>query len=290
VATILIIDPGEDVRRLTQDLRAKGYQVAEMPRAASVRSTTAGARAIRPGPAQPLPSRFAGQTAQGADVQSAQWTRRLIQAQESERQHIARELHDVIGQAMAVTQVNLEVLKQAFPDKSAQLLIEDTLSMLEEALQQVRSLALDLRPRILDDVGLAAAVRGLVDRLTARTAIAVDYRPEPLEKLPAETQTACFRIVQEGVANAVRHAKAGHLCIELRTTDAMLRLVVRDDGAGFDVQGAMQRAMRGQSMGLIGMKERARLLGGRAEITSRPSQGTEVCAWLPLVGRETADE
>jgi signal transduction histidine kinase len=212
----------------------------------------------------------------------------LIQAQESERRHIARELHDVIGQAMAVTQVNLEVLRQAFPDRSAQLLIEDTLSMLEEALHQVRGLALDLRPRILDDVGLAAAVRGLVDRLTARTAIAVDYRIEPLETLPAEVQTACFRIVQEAVANAVRHAKAGHLWIELRTTEAMLQLVVRDDGAGFDVSGSMERARRGQSLGLVGMKERARLLGGRVEITSRPSLGTEVRAWLPLDGHKTA--
>jgi signal transduction histidine kinase len=157
-------------------------------------------------------------------------------------------------------------------------------------LQQVRNLSLDLRPSLLDDLGLVAALRWYVDRQGQRTGIAAQFafsapsdatRPADL-RLPAGLETACFRLVQEALTNVVRHSRARHVSVELRLEAQTLHLSVRDDGVGFDVSSALAAAGRGQSLGLLGMHERVALLHGQIAIVSAPGQGTEVRVTVPV--------
>jgi signal transduction histidine kinase len=147
----------------------------------------------------------------------------------------------------------------------------------------VRAIATRLRPTVLDDLGLEAALRSHLDRIRARAAVelAADVRlPQP--RLDPAVETACFRIVQEAVTNALRHAHATAVRVGLVVENGELALSVRDDGGGFDLIAAGRRAARGESAGLSGMEERARLAGGRLEVETAPGRGTEVRATFPL--------
>ena len=141
-----------------------------------------------------------------------------------------------------------------------------------------------LRPTILDDLGLEAALRSHLERSHARAELALDTEISlPQKRLDPAVETACFRIVQEAMTNVVRHAAASRLAVALGVVDGELVLSVRDDGHGFDPAAAARRAARGESAGLSGMEERAQLAGGRLEIHTAPGRGTEVRAVFPLV-------
>jgi PAS domain S-box-containing protein len=216
-----------------------------------------------------------------------QLSRQLLKTQEIERRNIARELHDVIGQALAVTKVNLEVLKQATLNQPSKNLVHETVSMIDEALEQARNLSLDLRPRLLDDFGLACAMGAYLDRQAQRSGFVANCTFQPLEnRLSLEIETTCFRVLQEAVTNLVRHAQASQLFVDLREVEGNLELLIRDDGIGFDVALAHERALRGQSMGLLGMQERVALLGGEIEITSALGQGTTIRVSFPISDRD----
>jgi len=207
---------------------------------------------------------------------------RLIDAQEAERKKLARELHDRIGQALTAVQINLQSL-QAGPDGAPRH--EESLAIVEDALHQAQDLSLELRPSLLDDLGLVAALRWYVDRLARRSKLLRCFSAE-LEnmRLAPEIETACFRIAQEALTNVVRHAQASTVWVQLGTNDSCLQLMIRDDGRGFAVRDIMGRTGPNMSLGLEGMRERASAIGGQVHIVSDPEEGTEVRVTFPLNG------
>ncbi len=228
---------------------------------------------------------FAAVQATGNRLQAV--SSRLLEVQEAERRHLARELHDEIGQALTAVKINLQMLRR-LPDPSAAAgRLDDSLGILNRILQGVRQLSLDLRPSLLDDLGLAAALRWYVDAQAQRAGLVADVLVGTLpEDLSAATATTCFRVVQEAVTNVVRHSRASRIWVTLECAGNTLTISVRDDGIGFDAAAAHGRALAGESMGLLGLEERVDLAGGRSSIESAPGgQGTTVRAWLPMAVR-----
>lgn len=206
-------------------------------------------------------------------------SRQLIEAQETERRRLAYELHDEFGQVTTALKLSLQTL-----GRSGQALspLDDSIAMVDRLLQQVRELSLDLRPSLLDDFGLGAAVRWLVRRQAERAELVATVGGDVEgERFPPEVEIAAFRTVQEAVTNVARHAGAPHLTVELHRRAGALEVVVRDDGAGFDVAAVRERARQGLSLGLLGLEERVRLAGGSIEIESARGQGTEIRALFP---------
>ena len=208
---------------------------------------------------------------------------RLLAAQESERRTIARELHDEIGQALTVVSVNLQTLESApdTPDRSE--ILAESLTTTQQTLRQVRDLSLDLRPSLLDDLGLGAALRWYLERQGQRMGFTIALDDDLADvRYPASVETTCFRVAQEAITNVIRHANAQRVRVTVRRDLGELHLVVEDDGSGFDVTAARERASRGYSMGLLGMEERATLAGGHLDIESQPGTGTRVRARFPI--------
>jgi PAS domain S-box-containing protein len=209
-------------------------------------------------------------------------SRRVIEVQEEERRHLADELHDEIGQVLTAIGVNLHAVA-AVCDAAARHRVEESIHTVVQATEQVRDLSLDLRPTMLDDLGLIATLRWYADRQAQRTGIAVHLTAESLEvRLPSELTTGCFRVVQEALTNVVRHARAQNVWIEFRQGDDDVELVIRDDGVGFDTETVRHRAARSESVGLFGIQERVKFLHGRTDIRSQPGQGTTIRAWFPI--------
>jgi signal transduction histidine kinase len=207
---------------------------------------------------------------------------KLIEAQEAERRHIARELHDEIGQALTAVKINLQAIQRSSHDEIVSPLNE-SIGIAEIALQQVRSLSLNLRPSVLDDLGLLAALRWYLDRQSQRGGFVGELIAEPpATQLSSHSQTTCFRIIQEALNNVVRHAKAQKVTVKLQQHEAQIYLAICDDGIGFDVQVARVRARLGESLGLLGMEERVLLSGGQMTIESILGSGTKIQVWLPL--------
>lgn len=210
-------------------------------------------------------------------------SRQLMEAQEIERRSIARELHDEIGQALSTLRLNLHVLKETRSAENRASCLEDSVGLVEQTLQQVRDLSLNLRPSILDDLGLFAALEWQLNKLAASAGFRAQLSVEGLpSRLPAVLETTCFRVVQEALTNIVRHAQAQQVTVTARQDDQDLVLTVRDDGMGFDVKAADERAKRGGSMGLVGMRERIQFAGGAMSLRSSPGSGTEIRVRFPL--------
>jgi PAS domain S-box-containing protein len=209
-------------------------------------------------------------------------SQRRVKVQEEERRHLARELHDEIGQALTAAKINLQAaMKESDGAKSKR--IDETSAILERLLGQVRQISLDLRPSMLDDLGLVPALRSLLDQQGRRASIAVHLSAKNMpENLDPEIQTTYFRIAQEAITNAVRHANATRIDVDLGCKNGNLRMQVRDNGRGFEAESAQAQAV---GLGLIGIKERAALVGGRAEIISLPNKGTAIEVSVPLTLR-----
>lgn len=210
-------------------------------------------------------------------------SRRLVAAQETERRNIARELHDEIGQALTVMQLNLQAMLSSPGAAALKPRLNENLKVVEHVLEQVQDLALNLRPTMLDDLGLEPALVWLTGRQAALTGLKGEVHAPVLEhRLDPVIETECFRIAQEALTNVVRHAHARAVTVDLRAEEGQLHLRVRDDGVGFDVAAIREKAVRGESIGLLSMEERAGLAGGGLEFKSGSRQGTEVHAWFPL--------
>lgn len=209
-------------------------------------------------------------------------SRRLLVAQESERRRIARELHDDVGQAITASQLRLRALQRRPAIEPFTGELEENVRVLEQALERVRDLSLDLRPSMLDDLGLVSALRWYTSHQAQLAGLRPVFRAEPMEdRLDPALESACFRIAQEAVTNVVRHAQAKKITVELGRENGELHLLVRDDGVGFDVGAVRQSGVR-DSLGLLGMEERVSLVGGRVEFRSALQHGTEVHVWLPV--------
>jgi len=218
-------------------------------------------------------------------------SRRLVEAQEAERRNIARELHDQIGQSLTVIQLNLQTILLAPGTKALPARLKDSLAVVDRVQKQVHDIALNLRPMILDDLGLEPALRWFTKRQAALAGLQARFHADPLkQRLNMVVETECFRVAQEALTNVVRHAKAKNINVELRKEARQLHLRVFDDGLGFDVVAVREEALRGASLGLLGMEERAALAGGGLEFKSVPGKGTEVHAWFPLKWRTAAPE
>lgn len=210
-------------------------------------------------------------------------SKQLLEVQEAERRHIAQELHDEIGQALTAVKVNLQAA-QRVPDLHALIpYLEESITIVERTLQQVRDLSLDLRPSLLDDLGVVAALRWYVDRQAHRAGFQAVFSPNPPEmRLPPEIETTCFRVVQEALTNIVRHAQAQLVRVGLRQSPSEVELTISDDGIGFDVDAIMARTGGDLTLGLVGMQERVQLAGGWIKIESDQALGTQIKAYFPL--------
>ena len=209
--------------------------------------------------------------------------RRLIEVQEEERRHLACELHDEIGQALTLAKINIQQAMHVLGEPTAGTHLMESASLLDHTLQQVRNLALDLRPSLLDDLGLGPTLTWLAERHSQASEIAVQVSAESLDIRPApEIELACYRVAQEALTNAARHARASQVRIELARSGRELVLLIRDNGIGFDMTTMLSRAAEGESIGLLGMQERVTLTGGEMEILSSPGTGTEIRVRFPL--------
>ncbi|MGH8280802.1 MAG: PAS domain-containing sensor histidine kinase, partial [Gammaproteobacteria bacterium] len=212
-----------------------------------------------------------------------QLSKRLLNIQEEERGLIARELHDELGQSLTAVLLNLKDLADQAAGNALAGQIKRTAAIITQLTQQVRTLALNLRPSVLDDLGLAAAVRWYIRERVKPAGLKVELdMDKSLPKLTALIEITCFRVLQSALTNVLRHARAQRVEIGLQQVDGQLVLTVRDDGRGFDVTAARRKAVAGKSFGLLGMQERARLAGGTFEITSHQTQGTLLRMTLPL--------
>jgi signal transduction histidine kinase len=209
-------------------------------------------------------------------------SRRLLAVQEDERRHLSRELHDEFAQLLATVTLHLHAAKRVAGEAACPSL-DESIALLQQAGAQVRSLALELRPTMLETGGLDAALRWLAEQHRQRTGIDTEITGQ-LGDVPGDLAIACFRVAQEALTNVARHAHARRVWIETGQGDGLLRLLIRDDGIGFDVEETLRRAASGSHLGLLGMKERADILGGRLEIHSTPGQGTRISVALPEPG------
>ncbi|HEU5244326.1 MAG TPA: GAF domain-containing protein [Gaiellaceae bacterium] len=204
--------------------------------------------------------------------------RRVVEAQEMERRRLARELHDETGQALTSILLGLKPLEDALVDHPASSALAELREHVVLALQDVRRLAVELRPKVLDDYGLVAALERLTQSFAEQTGIHVDFHSALGENRPSsEVETALYRVVQESLTNIVKHAHARNVSISLARRDTVVAAVIEDDGAGFD-----PGAVREGGIGLLGMRERLALIDGGLEIESRPGAGTTIVAEVPL--------
>ena len=215
-------------------------------------------------------------------------SRRVLQAQESERRRVAIELHDELGQSLTAIKINLQIRERIGGPSPAELKAEN-IAIVDNALQQVRRLAQALRPSMLDDLGLVPALRWLCEQTEARNDLLVGFTARELpSRLAPEIETACFRIVQESLTNIVRHAGAGRVDIDLRQEGDTLVVCIADDGRGFDLAAMRRQALAGACMGVAGMQERAALIGGQLTVESTPGQGCRLRLCCPLQLREAS--
>jgi signal transduction histidine kinase len=212
---------------------------------------------------------------------------KLVSAQEEERRTIARELHDEIGQVLAVIKMDLSHAARLIASGEASTdVLDDARSITDRALHAVRDISHFLHPPLLDDLGLSAAVDWYVQNINKRHELNVDLKSQNMAaRLPSDLEVAVYRIVQEGLTNVLRHAKARHCEVELTRVDNRVVVQVRDDGVGFDPK-QPRRVEAGHGLGLIGIRERVMQLGGQLRLDSTPGRGTMLRAEFQIPGEE----
>ncbi|HSD51107.1 MAG TPA: MASE1 domain-containing protein [Candidatus Methylomirabilis sp.] len=205
---------------------------------------------------------------------------RLAEAEEEERRRITRELHDRVGQNLTALGINLNRLRGHLPTESADpagARLEDCLWLVEETMLCIRSVMADLRPPVLDDYGLLAALRWYGEQFSGHTGVPVTlHGEEPTPRLLPAVEVGLFRIAQEALTNVAKHARAGHVTVALTNGgEGRVQLAIADDGIGFDPE-AIQWPNGQPGWGLITMKQRAEAVGGRLQVQSGPGKGTQV--------------
>jgi PAS domain S-box-containing protein len=202
---------------------------------------------------------------------------RLIEVQEAEKRSISRELHDEIGQLLTAIKIDLQRMKNDCYSDCGCVMIDDCNSLIEKTIYIVRNLSHELRPSIIDDLGLAVALKWYTDRFSQRTGIKVDVKTSNINKhLPAEDSIMLFRVCQEALTNITKHSGADCVSISLGLKNSEISLSIEDNGKGFDIKRALKDAAKGESMGLLSMQERVELLNGKLKIISSKNEGTKI--------------
>ena len=212
--------------------------------------------------------------------------RAVWRVQEDERRRLARELHDGVGQNLTALKHRLAAMAQQLPDADPlRHELDGAIALCGDTLEDTRQLSRLLRPPILDDLGLEAAVRALARGLAQASGLEITVDVQPLPALDSDLQTLVFRVAQEALSNAVRHAQARSVLVRVVASGGLLQLQVADDGRGCDPAAALASG----GSGLGGMRERLRLYEGQLELRSAPGAGTRVRAVVPLAARATGE-
>jgi PAS domain S-box-containing protein len=210
---------------------------------------------------------------------------KVLHAQEEERGRISRELHDEVGQALTAISVNLQILKQkaAKVGQGLDATVAETQALLEQTMQNVHRFSYELRPAMLDDLGLVAALRWYIRAFAKRTGIRLNFRTDSaVEQLASEPKTVIYRIVQEGLTNIYKYAGASRAEVVIRKSNERIRLTVKDNGRGFEADQLDLSSKDKSGLGLMGMQERLRLVNGDFAVTSAPGKGTVIRAQIPF--------
>lgn len=212
-----------------------------------------------------------------------QMSSQVLTAQEEERKRIAREMHDDTAQALTSVLVRLRLLERSTGDERLRDGLSELRDLTGAALEGVRRLAIDLRPPMLDDLGLEAALRSYVHEFSQRWPTKATFTSSRLGRLPSVVELVLYRIVQEALSNVAKHANASQVLVRLTCRGRALRMVIEDDGHGFDVDAV--RSSRESGLGLFGMEERLALVGGSLRVESAVGKGTRLFAEVPLPQR-----
>jgi PAS domain S-box-containing protein len=212
---------------------------------------------------------------------------KLLNLQESERNMISRVLHDTIGQNISILDFNLTTIAEMLDEASLERikgLIQNMRSVIRETGDKLRDISSDLHPRIVQELGLVAGVKNLIERLRRTTGLKVEISVE-LDELHIEESVASnlYRIVQEAFTNIVRHSKCSAVSFEMAMADSLLAMVIKDNGQGFSLEDVNRREIERRGMGIFIMTERAKAIGGKVQIVSQPNQGTELQVEVPLI-------
>lgn len=222
---------------------------------------------------------------QQQSMQRGRLLRRLITAQEDERMRVARELHDELGQSLTGLALRAEALERHLPgaDDSGKSILDQIRTLITDTTDQMYDIIMDLRPSMLDDLGLVSALNAYTERAVESTDLTFTIDDHCFnDRLPPEVETALFRVMQEGITNVLRHAGASHIEITLACKDGLFKGILADDGRGFEPKALQLNGQRTRGLGLLGMHERISQCGGQMEIDSAPGRGTRIYFSIPL--------
>ncbi|HEY3252123.1 MAG TPA: response regulator [Ignavibacteria bacterium] len=209
----------------------------------------------------------------------------VVEAQENERRRISRELHDGLGQLLSAAKLNfgmIDFMNNSNKEKTGEI-VKQVDSIISKAIVEARRIAHDLRPTTLDDFGLIPALRILCQEFSKITGVKVKFQVSPtLERIDPKVEIAIYRIVQESFNNISKYAESSEVSLDLYRKDNHVYVRVKDNGKGFDPDNVTKNKKAGGGFGLINMRERAELVGGKVEIKSRPGQGTELLLEINL--------
>jgi signal transduction histidine kinase len=225
-----------------------------------------------------------------AEEQIHALTQELMKAQESERQRISRELHDRVAQELSALKIGYETLfdnQPAIPPEIRQRVSEMSKTF-RECIKEVRDISYDLRPPVLDELGLVQALSQYCNDFSKNNGTNVDFHSAGMKdlKLDFDTEINLYRLIQEGLTNIKKHADADHVTVRLVAAFPNIILRIEDNGRGFDVQERLTTITKEKRMGIRSMKERVKLLKGKMEIQSKPNQGTKISIKFPYKGKK----
>jgi signal transduction histidine kinase len=210
-------------------------------------------------------------------------SKRLLEAHEAERRKIAMELHDEIGQVLTAVQLTLHGIKDFEKPEDVPERLGECIALVETSLQQVRDLSVDLRPWMLDQLGLVPSVRWYVDRQAQRGKFKAEIDTgTDIGRFSQIIETTCYRIIQESLTNILRYARATEVRVSLQKRENELQVNICDNGIGFDIDEVRSRKPGEKGLGLMGMEERVSLLGGKFHLQSQPGKGTTIKFCLSL--------
>jgi signal transduction histidine kinase len=218
-----------------------------------------------------------------AEEARAESEKRIVEAQETERRRVARELHDSVHQLLAMARFRIQSVEERLHHQPQDLScdLENVRKLLSSAQQEVRRISQNLRPSELDDLGLVAAIRSACEEFTERTGIKLDFECSNLARVSTEFELALYRIFQEALSNAEKHAHATSIRVELSRDLSVIRLKVSDNGKGFFLPAPKTKSPAKSGLGLVNMRERASFVGGNLTVKSQSECGTEITVEIP---------